>query len=144
MNPQEIIDSVERNTGTPKSEFLTRCRKRELVDARKLTAHFLRKHTNLTLQSVGDILLIGHDAVIYYLSGISNLLIQEPRLQRIYNAIEREILEEINQEQKYNLQIPFLTRPIFIHLMKKSIVYGNEKETIHNLNKLFLNNFIIN
>ena len=144
MNSQEIIDSVERNTGIPKVEFLTRCRKRELVDARKLTAHFLRKHTNMTLQSIADIFSLHHTSIMHYGKDLSNLLIQEPRLQRIYNAIEGEILEEINQEQQYNLRIPFLTRPIFIHLIKKSIIWGDEKQTMQNLNKLFLNNFIIN
>ena len=144
MTPQEIINSVERNTGIPADEFLTRSGKRELVDSRKLAAHFLRKYTELTFEKIGDELNVDHSTAIYYCRQLPNILTYDQRLQRIYNSIEGGFLVEKENQEKYKLALPFLTREIFISLMKKSIEYGNEKQTINNLNRLYLNNFIIN
>ena len=66
----------------------------------------------------------------------------DQKTQRIYNSIERQILQDNEDSQKYKLDIPFLTHDIFLSLVKKTIIYGNEAQTIQDFSKLYTNNFI--
>ena len=66
MKSNEIMDIVSKNTGIPLGNILSSVRKREYVDARKLTAHFLRKHTTLTYHRIAGKMNITHANLLYY------------------------------------------------------------------------------
>lgn len=142
MKSLEIINIVQRSVGIPMQDICKRSSKQELVDARKLMSHFLRKYTKETFETIGNRFSLDGTTIQFYVKNLTGLLMYDQRLQRIYNSIQRQIIQEEEDGERYYLNIPFLNQEIFISLMKKNIIWGNSKQTYNNLNNLYLNNFI--
>ena len=142
MKPKEIIQLVSQSVGIPIEEIRSRSRKRELVDARKLTAHFLSNHTSLILEDIGVLINTSHSNVVHMKNKLYQLLQTDKQLQRIFNSIERHILNLEDQEIKYKVGVPFLTEEIFIYLLEQKTDWGDRRGSIRRWKELFNNKFI--
>ena len=142
MKPKEIIQLVSQSVGIPIEEIKSRSRKRELVDARKLMAHFLSNHTSLILEDIGILINTSHSNVVHMKNKLYQLLQTDKQLQRIFNSIERHILNLEDQEIKYKVGVPFLTEDIFVYLLEEITDWGDRRGSTRRWRELFNNKFI--
>ncbi len=74
MNVEEIITYTADICGVSVEEMKSRCRKRDLVVARQLSAYIIKEKTKLSLTSIANALgLKDHSTVIHSLKTVNNL-----------------------------------------------------------------------
>lgn len=68
-----IIETVCFSLKVTKKDVVSKVRKREFVDARKIIIHKLRGRTSLSLKAIGGKLNMDHSTVIYSLNTYDDL-----------------------------------------------------------------------
>lgn len=83
--------TVADGCGLTVSQMLTRCRKRELAEARQILFWMLRLLTEMTYQDIADALGFNHGTVIYGVQKVNDLMAIDRAFHDKVNRIRRTI-----------------------------------------------------
>lgn len=72
-DPQVIIDTTLKHFAIPKEKATSKTRKREVVQARQVCMTFLKMHTPLSLEKIGDLFYRDHTTVMHAIQTIKDL-----------------------------------------------------------------------
>lgn len=67
-----IIQTVCREYGVNPDELQQRTRKQRIVLPRKMCSYFIRKHSNLSFDAIGDLFKLDHATVMYSINYIND------------------------------------------------------------------------
>lgn len=100
-----ILTLVFKHTGYDKETLKSRSRKRKQVEARQLNMYFLKKHTNYTLEIIGELFNRDHATVLHAVKTINNLIETNKEIRRLILTIKNEIEIHIdeNMTTKYSV-----------------------------------------
>src|SRR3972149_6360316 len=77
ITSEGIIKTVCDHLDVRFDDLKTKCRIREYVHARHIIFYFLKKHTSLTLKSMGEIFNRDHTTVIHGLENLNDIIATE-------------------------------------------------------------------
>ena len=82
----KFIDEYCELQNVNRTRLFSKSRNRELVEIRMVLAFFLRNRTELTWQTIGDIMNRNHSSIIHYIAKIEQYLHVYPHLQRMFKS----------------------------------------------------------
>ncbi len=89
-----IVPAVAKFYEVSEADILKNCRMRKLVEARQLSAYFLKQHDpSFPLGFIGGILKRDHSTITYHLRTAENLI----NFDRAYKRRYEQLLQKINQ-----------------------------------------------
>jgi hypothetical protein len=109
LNHEQILldlalDCVLEATGHKKSEVLSKKRHRPLVFARQYTAALLRKHTTLTLKSIGMYFSADHSTIVNSISQFEAASSYDKAYTEEYKNIEIVFIDRLTNVLDYSLE----------------------------------------
>lgn len=97
---KRILSIITKETDTSIDDIISKTRKREVVQARQMYHHFMRKYTKLSLTRIGD--MTGgreHATVLHSLKTVNNLVETDKSFAFMFYSIKSKIEGEININQ---------------------------------------------
>lgn len=107
-----IIEVIENALGIPFEVIASNARTREVSDARKILAHYLRTLCRLSFNKIGQILKRDHATVIYLLSSYQTVVDSdflrtkndiESRMSKSYKLMSDYIESEVKKDERTTL-----------------------------------------
>lgn len=92
INFETITQKVAGYYDLDPDSIFTKSRKREISDARQMVMYMAKKHTNMSLKTIGTRLARTHATVIYACNNIEQRLTLEKQLQTDVSEIEKTLL----------------------------------------------------
>jgi chromosomal replication initiator protein len=99
---QIIIESVVRATDVSMEDIQSKLRLREVVEARHLICYFLRNHTMMPLQKIGNLINRDHSTVIHGYKTVKNLIETDADFRALTNLVNHYISTHGYTIQKTN------------------------------------------
>jgi chromosomal replication initiator protein len=91
MSKEEILEIISQECDVSLSEILTRCRKKEVVNARFIFCAVMKKHFTYSLKRIGAIVHRDHTSVIHALNEFNNRYKNEDIFKSTVNKIYNKI-----------------------------------------------------
>ena len=91
ITAEAICDIVYSFYNVSKEDFYSKKRTREIVQARQVSMYLCKKHTNLSLKSIGEALARDHATVVHAIKTVTNLLEIDKSLRAHIEQIEKQI-----------------------------------------------------
>lgn len=107
-----IIEVIENTLGIPFEVITSNARTREVSDARKIIAHYLRELCGLSYNNIGRILNRDHATVIYLLSNYKTVVdveflrtknVIKSRISKSYKSLSDYIETEVQTSERATL-----------------------------------------
>lgn len=91
ITAEDICRIVYTFFNVTEEDFFSKKRSREIVQARQVSMYLCKKHTNLSLKSIGEALMRDHATVVHAIKTVSNLLETDRGLSAHVEQIEKQI-----------------------------------------------------
>lgn len=91
ITAEDICRIVYTFFNVSEEDFFSKKRSREIVQARQVSMYLCKKHTNLSLKSIGEALMRDHATVVHAIKTVSNLLETDRGLCAHVGQIEKQI-----------------------------------------------------
>jgi len=91
MSKEEILEIISQECDVSLSEILTRCRKKEVVNARFIFCAVMKRHFTYSLKRIGAIVHRDHTSVIHAIEEFDNRLKNEDHFKSMVNNIYSKI-----------------------------------------------------
>ena len=91
MSKEEILEIISQECDVSLSEILTRCRKKEVVNARFIFCAVMKRHFTYSLKRIGSIVHRDHTSVIHAIEEFDNRLKNEDHFKSMVNNIYSKI-----------------------------------------------------
>lgn len=106
MDKQERINAIYAGvtlvTNISAEAINSRTRKREIVEARQLVAHFIKQYTTCTLQEIADETgRINHTTILWDLKTVGDMKDIDKVYRRKFEQVHAAIIAEFNHVEKY-------------------------------------------
>jgi chromosomal replication initiator protein len=99
ISAEKVFAAIEIVTGYTKESLISKlsgARKRELVEARQIFCHILREHTDMSLDSIGQLIKRDHATVLYSLKNVSNLIETDKEFRNKYAYVHDAVTHNIS------------------------------------------------
>ena len=91
MSKEEILEIISQECDVSLSKILTRCRKKEVVNARFIFCAVMKRHFTYSLKRIGSIVHRDHTSVIHAIEEFDNRLKNEDHFKSMVNKIYNKI-----------------------------------------------------
>ncbi len=91
ITPEAICEIVYTFFNVTKEDFFSKKRSREIVQARQVSMYLCKKHTNLSLKSIGEAIERDHATVVHAIKTVTNLIETDKGLRAHIEQIEKQI-----------------------------------------------------
>lgn len=91
ISKEEILQIISQECDVSLSEIISRCRKKEVVNARFIFCAVMKKHFTYSLTRIGDIVGRDHTTVIHALTEFKNRYKNEDYFKSMVNKIYNKI-----------------------------------------------------
>jgi hypothetical protein len=93
---RKAFELVKEITCLDADEMLSSTRKRQPMIARQMIAYYLRKHTDMTLESIGETINKDHSTVVYGIQCIEDMSEADPYSSDIKKCLDNKIVTPIH------------------------------------------------
>jgi chromosomal replication initiator protein len=93
MPPGKIIEIVCNHYDLQFEALATKCRIKEHVHARHVIFYFLKKHTKMTLKTMGEMFNRDHTTVIHGVEKLHDIIETEPEVKADIELLQAAIIE---------------------------------------------------
>jgi chromosomal replication initiation ATPase DnaA len=91
VSKEEILEIISQECDVPLSEITTRCRKKEVVNARFIFCAVMKKHFTYSLTRIGGFVHRDHTSVIHAICEFDNRYKNEEHFKSMVNKIYSKI-----------------------------------------------------
>jgi chromosomal replication initiator protein len=84
---QSILNVVEQTLKITREDILNRCRKRDIVDARKIITYMMRENTRIGYMALGRLMGQDHATTIHQYRTASELIKYDKTFEKKYNLV---------------------------------------------------------
>tara|TARA_R110000782_G_scaffold73337_1_gene146719 strand:- start:567 stop:917 length:351 start_codon:yes stop_codon:yes gene_type:complete len=86
--------TIEKETSVTKEQILSKVRKRPYVDAKKVIAIALRKHTKIKVIDIGIEFNVDHSTISHYIKVFDSLYNHDSAFRELYDRLTYSLIEK--------------------------------------------------
>ena len=90
---------LEQKTGVTEGEIFSRNRKSHIIDAKRIAAIILRKHSNYKLWRIAELIGLDHSSICHYQKTHDNLIDTDRKFREDFDYVKNQFLASIGQPE---------------------------------------------
>ena len=143
LTVKQVISTVCRTVDMDMKTIASKSRVREISDARKIMAHFLKEYTHVTDTAIGLKFGLGHDAIWYYRRVFDDLIKYNANVRNQYKNIKYDLsLLNSSLIKKEKVDISWISGEEFVSSIMDEIDFDEKGTTRRNLMVLWDDKYV--